>query len=456
MRSRQLATARDPFDDAIVDQADREIRRAIEAFLAIGPGTGAVVVTAPAGAGKTALVCRAVTAARRAGLRLAVATPTNEQAYALVARLAAETPKRRISFLPANSAALPAETARRSNVELVDPEGANAASVVVGTLAKLGDAACRGDLEEFDALIVDEAYQADASRYYAVAGVARAHLLVGDGGQLSPFATIPDADHWRGLPEDPLQTAVGVLLRNHPRTPVFRLPVTRRLDRRALPIARLFYPAIEFGAAVLPGVRALRLDAGRRTDRLDTVLGLATRDGWAYLALPPATTVSADPEIVSAIAGLVERLEQRSGRVRCEHSTRWTRARVAVGVAHNDQKDHVTVALQRAGIGDVLVETANRLQGLELDVVIAWHPLAGLPEADEFHLDPGRLCVLLTRHRHACIVVGRAGDEELVRGVPPRSPSYLGTTSEPMLDGWGVHEGVFASLEKVRVAERRR
>src|SRR5262245_48964871 len=39
-----------------------------------------------------------------------------------------------------------------------------------------------------------------------------------------------------------------------------------------------------------------------------------------------------------------------------------------------------------------LVETANKLQGLEFEVAFVWHPLAGLPEADGFHLDPGRLC----------------------------------------------------------------
>ena len=46
----------------------------------------------------------------------------------------------------------------------------------------------------------------------------------------SSFSTIDDPDHWRGLPEDPLQTAVGVLLRNHPATLLHKLPITRRLD----------------------------------------------------------------------------------------------------------------------------------------------------------------------------------------------------------------------------------
>ncbi len=97
------------------------------------------------------------------------------------------------------------------------------------------------------------------------------------------------------------------------------------------------------------------------------------------------------------------------------------------------------------------MNTANKLQGLTYEIVIAWHPLAGLVELDEFHLDPGRLCVMLTRHRQACIVIGRAGDRELVKGIPPATPTYIGWESNPALDGWYAHEGVFAQLERVRI-----
>jgi hypothetical protein len=80
-------------------------------------------------------------------------------------------------------------------------------------------------------------------------------------------------------------------------------------------------------------------------------------------------------------------------------------------------------------------------------------PLAGLPEADGFHLDPGRLCVLLTRHRQACVVVGRAGDEALLEDqLPPPTPAYLGWDPDPVLDGWETHREVFAALEPLRIS----
>jgi hypothetical protein len=113
----------------------------------------------------------------------------------------------------------------------------------------------------------------------------------------------------------------------------------------------------------------------------------------------------------------------------------------------------VGVLVAAQGIGGVVVETANQLQGLEFDVVVAWHPLASLPEPDGFHLDPGRLCVLLTRHCHACVVAGRAGDDELLNDQPPLpTPSYLGWDPDPVLDGWEVHRQVFAALEPIRLA----
>jgi hypothetical protein len=398
-------------------------------------------------------------------LRVAVATPTNEQAFALVRRIAgahcAGKPGEVVSFLPGRTVSLPADVRGMPGVqELGKSHEANGEDLVVGTLSKLGDAHARGDLGPFDVLLVDEAYQADSSRYFAVGGLARRHLLVGDSGQISPFSTIEDPCRWRGLPEDPLQTAVGVLLRNHSSTPLHRMPITRRLDERAVGVAQLFYPDLPFQAAIRPDAREMSLRGTTATSprlrRIDHALSLAARKGWAYLELPCAPVLQADPETVELVAGLVGRLFERGPRVRCERCPAPSELRpqqVAVGVSHNDQKDFVRVALAARGLDGVVVETANKLQGLEFETVVVWHPLAGLPEPDDFHLDPGRLCVLLTRHRQACIVVGRAGAEEALEdGVPPATPAYLGWDPDPVLDGWEVHRQVFQSLQSVQVS----
>jgi len=453
----------DAFDQRVLAEAQRAADLALADFLRPRTSPGGVVVAAPAGAGKTKLVVDAVGLARHRGMRVAVATPTNDQAFGLVRRLAElhcrPRPGESVCFLPAREVQLPADARALPGVREVTSAQANAAGLVVGTLNKLGDAFGRGDLDPFDALLIDESYQADSAKYFAVGGLATRHLLVGDSGQISPFSTIDNPCRWRGLPEDPLQTAVGVLRRNHPATPVYGMPVTRRLDNRAAYIARLFYPNLRFEAAVLPGVRQLCLCAAISTDHrgraIDQALALATREGWAHIELPRAPALQADPEAVELIVSVVRRVFARGPQVGCERHGRpadLRPERMAVGVCHNDQKDFLRAALDAQGLRGVVVETANKLQGLEFEMTVVWHPLTGLPEPDGFHLDPGRLCVLLTRHRQACVVVGRAGDRDALEDqLPPPTPAYLGNDTDPVLDGWEVHRQVFEALEPFRV-----
>src|SRR5947208_9692390 len=98
------------FDSAAITSADRITDRAITDLLN-GPGRPrGVVVTAPAGAGKSHLVSAAVGRARDRGLRVAVAAPTNEQAFGLVRTIAAlhGGQGRAVAFVPASHVTLPA------------------------------------------------------------------------------------------------------------------------------------------------------------------------------------------------------------------------------------------------------------------------------------------------------------------------------------------------------------
>jgi hypothetical protein len=452
------------YDQNVVVAADTVANCMMDDVLAHPGQERGIHGTAAAGAGKSTLVSQGVGRARESGLRVAVAAPTNEQAFGLVRTIAklysGQGPGRTVTFVPAQDVALPASVTALPGVQEMSARDAAREKLIVGTVSKLGDAFARGDLPRFDLLFMDESYQADADKYFAVAGLAPVHLLVGDGGQISPFSTLDDPAHWRGLPEDPLQTAVGVLRRNHPSTPVYHLPITRRLDGRAVRLARWFYPNFAFAPAVLPDVRELRFGtfsaANGRRRSLDRVLDGAARDGWAHAELPQAAVLPADQETVNLLADLVQRLFDRGPHVRCERQPGRAPLKprqVAVGVSHNDQKDFLRVALGNRGLGEVVVETANKLQGLEFEVVFVWHPLAGLLEPDGFHLDPGRLCVLLNRHRQACIVIGRTGDRDLLEHqIPPPTPAYLGWDPDPVLDGWEVHRAVFETLEPMHTA----
>lgn len=445
-------------DTAVVGQARAVAEAAQEEFFALGREQ-AVVVSAVAGAGKSRLVVDTVAECRRRGVRAAVCAPTNEQVFGLVRAIAESDPHRKVAYVPARSIEVPGSVALENVKIATEPHEADEADVVVGTARKLADAHHPRSsqvraLGARDALIMDESFQVDSTQYFAVADLAPRHLLVGDGGQIQPFSTVPEGLQWRGLAEDPLETAVGVLLAHHPRTRVYRFPITRRCDARAVSVMRHFYPASHsFGAAVPAGLRRMRLGAAHavssRTAALDATLDTAAKAGWALCELPGAQTRAADPEIARTIVDLIVRLTERGCALECERHLEGVALapeRIAIAVAHTEQKLVLRALCDAAGLPGIIVNTANQLQGLEFDLTIAWHPLAGLARPDEFHLEAGRLCVMCTRHRHACIVVGSRSDRELLEGVAPAIPVYPGAYQNDAPQGWDVHRAVMAAL----------
>ncbi len=83
-------------------------------------------------------------------------------------------------------------------------------------------------------------------------------------------------------------------------------------------------------------------------------------------------------------------------------------------------------------------------------MVIVLHPLSGRRDATAFHLEAGRLCVLTSRHRHACIVVARAGIPELLDAHPSTEPVHLDVPVK-FPDGWEAHQAFLAHLSQFKV-----
>jgi hypothetical protein len=389
------------YNESVIADAEKVARAAQRDFFSIRK-EGAVTLSAIAIAGKSHFVMDTVKKCRRERMLVAVAAPTNDQVFSLVRSIAENEPRNPVAFIPATGVELP-PWAQRPNVRTFTPaHSATGQAVVIGTIDKLGSARNPRNKQiraigRFDALIIDESFQANAGRYFGIADLAPRHLCVGDQGQIHPFTTVEAGMQWRGLQEDPLQTAIDVLHTNHPSTPAHRFPITRRLDGRGASIGKFFYPSDHvFGAAVADGVRQMNLIraiASNARDRaLDEGLSLAAKNGWAYLELPARQTLVCDPETAQMIVDLIARLFRRTPRLICERNSKGTditRERVAIGVSHNDQKAMVRGLLERAGLSGVVVDTANKLQGLEFDVSVCWHPMAGLDEADEFHLEFG-------------------------------------------------------------------
>ncbi|MDI5967203.1 AAA family ATPase [Streptantibioticus silvisoli] len=410
-----------------------------------------VVVDSPPGAGKSTLVVRAARELADSGEQLMIVAQTNAQVDDLTDRLATADPGLAIGRLHGTDS--PPDPALDRHPQVArSPKVAElrGRQVVIATAAKWGFVK---DVEPWRHAIVDEAYQMRSDALLRVAGLFERALFVGDPGQLDPFSVV-GAEQWAGLSYDPSASAVVTLLAHNPDLPQHRLPVSWRLPASAAPlISDAFYPDTRFRSGTGPGDRLMSFTGPGDGGAADRVLDEAAAAGWGLLELPARFTPRTDPEAVGAVAAVVRRLLERGGRTVSERSPQpqpVTADRVAVGTAHRDQAAAVRSALARLGVTGVTVDTANRLQGREFDVTVVLHPLSGRPDATAFHLETGRLCVLASRHRHACVVVCRAGVDTLLDDHPSTEPLQLGVAVK-FPDGWEANHAVLALLAEHRV-----
>jgi hypothetical protein len=417
-------------------------------------GEQVVSVDSPPGAGKSELVIEVADRATSpvSADPIGIISQTNEQADDLTVRLAARFGRdgRLVGRLHSGNYVPPARVSgpgiqRSQHVHDLDD-----CRVIVAPAAKW--AYTRGS---WRLGIIDEAYQMRSDDLLPIGERFERLLAVGDPGQLDPFTT-GDERLVRGLPTSPLETAAETLHRNHPHQ-IVNLPVSWRLTSAAADLISPSFYARQFESAVAPGERALEL--GRPVGhRADGIWDAAASAGWAFVELPAAHSRRTDPDAVALLGDLVEGLLTRGAAARDGRGTRLLGPTdVAVGLVHRDQRAAARIAIDerlvRLGIarGSVTVDTANRLQGREFEVTIAWHPLSGRRDASAFHLEAGRLCVLLSRHRQACVVVARAGIGETLRSYPATDPVVV-SEPFPLIDGWEANLSVLERLAPYRLA----
>ena len=439
---------------SIAEAAERA-RRATDQILAdLATAGQGVVVDSPPGAGKSTLVVSAAAELARNGARVMLVGQTNEQVDDLIDRLAGDNPDTPIGRLSAGAYTPSERVARHENVtarsgvaDLIDHP------LVIATAAKWAM------LKEQDNLwpwaIIDEAYQMRSDSLLRIARLFDKALFVGDPGQLDPFSTV-ETERWLGLNWDPMSSAVAVLLTNNSHIPTRTLPVSWRLPASAATVvSEAFYPFTGFTSATEADDRRMRWNTRPfHMTECDRALETAAESGWALYELGHRHTLPTDAEAVRACAELAARLLQRGAVTISELSPDprpVTADRIAIGVTRTVQTAAVKRALRELGVTDVVVDTANRLQGREFDVTIMLHPLSGRRDATAFHLEAGRLCVLASRHRHACIVVARAGIPELLDAHPSSEPVHLGVPVK-FPDGWEAHQAFMAHLAKHRVS----
>ncbi|MFR9802548.1 AAA family ATPase [Pseudonocardia sp. RS010] len=419
------------------------------------------LVDSPPGAGKSTLVRAVAAGLARDGRQIPIVSQTNEQADDLVRDLSSDLTgtHHSVGRLHNSSTYEPPDDLRAEpRIALSsDIAALQECSVIVAPAKKW--AFIDSGQHSWPLGIIDEAYQMRGGDALAeVAELFDSLLAVGDPGQLSPFTT-GDESLIRGIERSPLASAANVLLNSHPNAYQRMLPVSWRLAPQAAElVSRAFYSA-QFRAGTTAGARRLQFSQLGNEDPLDRVLGHAADSGWGLLELPQAYMPVDDADAVQALAELVCRALTAQGRCRDEHDRIYglDEGRIAVGVTHTAQKRRVRAVLdqmlsERGFLpGAVVVDTANRLQGRQFELVFAWHPLSGRHDTSSFHIEAGRLCVLLSRHRQACVLVTRAGLEAQLEAHPQPEPLWLGER-QLAVDGWEANLSVLEQLAEHRIA----
>jgi len=433
---------------SILESAENQVR----SILLSQPDTAQLVVDSPPGAGKTGVVERlAIQSAWIKRERVIIATQTNGQSFDLAMRLASGWNDHPVFLFTRKGLPLPSSIVEKSNIKQVDgldqlPSGP---LVVIGNSAKWSYSGFDGSEPIFDLMLVDEAYQLRDSQFAQISNLARRHVLVGDPGQIAPVTSV-DIRRWQSMPDGPHVPAPKALLHRRPeQTLRMMMPASRRLPADTVELVQpLFYPELPFQATSQPGDRKLLLekDSGHRWD---TLLDQAAAGQSINLGeLAARTTGEFDPELSGEVVGLITRLLERRAKTFDDGKTEsLTAEQIGVVCAHRSQVYAVQEALGQAGLEGVYVETADRYQGLERQVMIVHHPLSGRTGLPEFGLDSGRMCVMLSRHRICCFVLARAGLQERLRGASGGVARILGAGEDRATQGKRVH---LALLERMR------
>ena len=351
----------------------------------------AVLVEAPPGAGKSTLTCSVAHALIAADmtLTLPIITQTNEQADDMVRALHARYPDLAVGRLvsqsgPSRWVSWLAVSTHTVSWGMRSAEGSMLrARVIVGAARKWQYERARlsGQGVIYPIGLIDEAYQMRSDALLGIAPLFATLLCVGDPGQLDPFTQVDDS-LWRGLPYSPARSAMAVLRDHHDYLQPIQLPTSWRLPPSAAGIvSSAFYPYAPFGPGTNESQRRLAMDQPRSSALgPDTTKALdrAAASGWAYVELPESYTVRTDDQVAAHLAAVVAQALDRGATgvdERIPDGRPLTGDRIAVIAAHNDQVQAVRYQLHALGRDpdQVVISTANKIQGREYDLVGVWH-----------------------------------------------------------------------------------
>jgi len=418
-------------------------------------GEARVLVDSPPGAGKTYLVEQtAAKAVKDSAWRVGVGTHTRNQRDDLAIRF-----RRRFPAVPLQVALASSEAPPPALVALGVPFINNfnnlnpGPGVVVSTVNRhfySVDLVPLGASGLYDLIIVDEAYQIQfRNGGLPLDALARLRLMVGDPGQIAPFTEL-DTEIFESAREHVLWSLPVEMLQRQPNLRRFNIGLSRRLPPDTVRIVQpALYPHLPFTAFSTDHERRIALAAaGGLGDPIDRALdSIAAGASFVIIQIPDAGfELEMDEDLSNLAVEVARRLHHR--RASWPHEGR----NVDIGRdlfyidSHVNSVTDAKARFDAASI-NLKADTPNVIQGQENLITIVKHPLSSMQEADAFHLDPGRLCVMLSRHKLACIVLTRGDIGAILDAYEHDCGERLVGREDTTWRGYSAHRYIWNTLQ---------
>ena len=152
------------------------------------------------------------------------------------------------------------------------------------------------------------------------------------------------------------------------------------------------------------------------------VLEIATGAHRLIVGYIEAGHLVADTEELAALcAKTVHRVIADGTRVRHDGKIRaLVPEQIGIAATHRRMITAIELALPANLRSIVRVDTPERWQGLEVDLMLSVHPLSGVVHPSDFDLDTGRLCVMASRHKAGLLILTR---DHIARTLDATIPS---------------------------------
>jgi hypothetical protein len=259
------------------------------------------------------------------------------------------------------------------------------------------------------------------------------------------FESAPTKVHW-AVPREVMRRFPG-------RIPTVKLPASLRLRQDTVDlVGPSFYPDLPFVSGADEEERRLGFGALGIGTAVDQALDLLS-SGKSIVALTlPALPLpigdGLDPDVAALEADVIARLLERGAFTGGDRAI--TPGLIGCIDAHVASGAAVRQRLRRIGIStdELMVDTPEIWQGGERPIMVVKHPLSGLTTLSAFSLDPGRWCVMLSRHQVACVIVTRDGVGDALASHQHDCAARPMGAANPEWLGWQAHHRLWSEMEQ--------